>query len=123
MNTIKNTLIITAWILLLTAGQAALGESVEIPGGSSTGQAGGPGVFPTDGVIVSYGHLDLGSEDNVRELYSLLQRATKQVCGGGATSHSRSSIMKSSRLRCYRKTLTQAVNNIDNEILTRIHAG
>lgn len=129
MNTIKNTLTITACILLLTAGQAALadtsnvGPSLEVPGGSATGQAGAPGVYPSDEITVSYADLNLQSEEDVRALYSLLQRASKQVCGGGAMTHSRSAIMKSSRLRCYRKTLTNAVNNIGNENLARLHAG
>ncbi len=72
---------------------------------------------------VSYADLNLENEESVRVLYRRLKRASKEACGGGSLRHSRSVIMKSSRLQCYRETLSNAVDNIDNEDLTRIHAG
>ncbi len=77
----------------------------------------------THKATVSYVDLNLENEEGVRVLYRRLQRASKEVCGGGSLRHSRSIIMKSSRLQCYRETLSNAVDNIDNEDLTRIHAG
>jgi UrcA family protein len=72
---------------------------------------------------VSYADLNLANEESVRVLYRRLKRASKEACGGGSLRHSRSIIMKSSRLQCYRETLSNAVDKIDNENLTRIHAG
>ena len=72
---------------------------------------------------VSYADLNLENEEGVRVLYRRLKRASKEACGGGSLRHSRSIIMKSSRLQCYRETLSNAVDKIDNENLTRIHAG
>ena len=123
MNITKSTLAITACTLLLTAGQTALAESAQILEGSASGQAGAPAHFPSDSITVSYADLDLASEESVQVLYRRLQRASRQACGGGAMSHSRSIIMKSSRLRCYRQLLTDAIASIDNENLTRYHAG
>ncbi len=72
---------------------------------------------------VSYADLNLESEEGARVLYRRLQRASKEVCGGGSLKHGRSIIMKSSRLQCYREKLSNAVDKIDNKDLTRIHAG
>ena len=92
----------------------------------------GPAVVQAAGTIsyfevgkasVSYADLNLENEEGVRVLYRRLKRASKEACGGGSLRHSRSIIMKSSRLQCYRETLSNAVDKIDNENLTRIHAG
>ncbi len=72
---------------------------------------------------VSYADLNLENEEGVRELYQRLKRASKGVCGGASSRHAGSVIKKSSRQQCYRETLSNAVDNIDNEDLTRIHAG
>ncbi len=72
---------------------------------------------------VSYADLNLESEEGVQVLYRRLKRASKGVCGGASSRHGGSVIMKSSRQQCYRETLSNAVDNIDNEDLTRIHAG
>ena len=85
--------------------------------------AGTPSYIEDDEIAVSYADLNLESEESVRVLYRRLKRASKEACGGGSLRHSRSIIMKSSRLQCYRETLSNAVDNIDNEDLTRIHAG
>ena len=92
----------------------------------------GPAVVQPAGTIsyfddgkaaVSYADLDLANEESVRVLYRRLKRASKEACGGRSLRHSRSIIMKSSRLQCYRETLSNAVDKFDNEDLTRIHAG
>ena len=79
--------------------------------------------FEVGKASVSYADLNLENEEGVRVLYRRLKRASKEACGGGSLRHSRSIIMKSSRLQCYRETLSNAVDKIDNENLTRIHAG
>ncbi len=81
-------------------------------------------IYIEDGkVSVSYADLNLENEQSVRVLYGRLQRASKEVCGSGSLRHGGSVIMKSSGVRCYRKTLSNAVDKIDNEDLSRIHAG
>jgi len=74
-------------------------------------------------VSVSYADLNLENEEGARVLYRRLQRASREVCSGGALSYSRSVIMKSSRLQCYREKLSNAVDKFYNEDLARIHAG
>ncbi len=77
----------------------------------------------TNKVTVSYADLNLENEEGVRVLYQRLKRASKGACGGGSLRHGGSIIMKSSRLQCYRETLSNAVDKFENEDLTRIHAG
>ena len=92
---------------------------------------GGPAVVLADtssniedgNVTVSYADLNLENEESVRELYQRLQNASKEVCVGGSLKYGGSIIMKSSRVRCYQKALSNAVDEFDNEDLTRIHAG
>jgi len=96
---------------------------VIVLGGPAVVLAGTPSYIEDAKATVSYADLNLENEESVRVLYRRLQRASKEVCGGGSLRHSRSIIMKSSRLQCYRETLSNAVDNIDNEDLTRIHAG
>ncbi len=92
----------------------------------------GPAVVQATGTIsyfevgkasVSYADLNLENEEGVRVLYQRLKRASKGACGGGSLRHGGSIIMKSSRLQCYRETLSNAVDKFENEDLTRIHAG
>jgi UrcA family protein len=132
MNIIKNSLTITACTLLLTAGQAALAESAAKSAISPSavvlvspaiGLKGTPGSFESTRITVSYADLNLESDEDVQVLYRLLQRASKEACNGGKLKYRRSVILKSSSLRCYRKSLSNAVSKIDNENLTRFHAG
>ena len=96
---------------------------VIVLGGPATVLADTISYFDDGKAAVSYADLNLENEESVRVLYRRLKRASKEACGGGSLRHSRSIIMKSSRLQCYRETLSNAVDNIDNEDLTRIHAG
>ena len=132
MNIIKKTLTITACALVMTAGQTALAESAdesamapaaEVLDGPAIGLVRTPISVEFTRVAVSYADLTLDSTEGVQGAYRLLQRAAKEVCSGAAERHGRSVIMKSSRLRCYREALSSAVENIDNENLTRFHAG
>ncbi len=77
-----------------------------------------------DKVAVSYTDLNLESEESVRVLYRRLKRASKKVCGirpkkiyGSSVYH-----MWESQ-RCYRATLSHSVDKVDNDDLTRMHAG
>ena len=76
---------------------------------------------------VSYADLNLENEEGVRVLYQRLQHASKEVCGVASLKIPESILAKSSRRRatrqCYRESLSNAVDKIDNEDLTRIHAG
>ncbi len=78
---------------------------------------------------VSYADLNLESEESVRVLYRRLKRASSNLCSTtppkiagslpivfqlGNTQETR---------RCYRESLSKAVDKFDNEDLTRIHAG
>ena len=131
MNAITKTLTITATALLLTAGQSALADSLGEPITGAIKEAfEGPAirlVFApnSESVIttVSYTSQDLESDEGVQDVYQLLQRASKDACGGENTRNGRNVIMKSSHVRCYQQSLSKAVSEIDNENLTRIHAG
>ena len=91
----------------------------------------GPAVVQAAGTIsyievgkasVSYADLNLESEEGARMLYRRLKRASKQVCS--APSGSLEAILAVHEIRrCYLDTLSNAVDNIDNDDLTRIHAG
>ncbi len=75
---------------------------------------------------VSYADLNLESEEDVQELYRRLQYASKEVCNVASPQTADSYVMKLVRQqatqRCYREALSNAVDNFDNENLTRIHA-
>ena len=76
-----------------------------------------------DKVAVSYADLNLEYEEGARVLYGRMKRASKKVCGirpkkiyGSSVYH-----MWESQ-RCYRATLSNAVENLGNEDVSRLHA-
>ncbi len=98
---------------------------------------GGPAVVLADTISylevgkasVSYTDLDLESEEGVRVLYRRLKRASSNLCSAtppkiagslpiiyqlGNTQVTR---------RCYRESLSNAVDRFDDDDLTRVHAG
>ncbi len=77
----------------------------------------------TNKATVSYADLNLESEQGVRVLYRRLQRTSKEVCGVTSLQIAGSLNFLSKTKQCYRETLSNAVDKIDNEDLTRIHAG
>ncbi len=84
--------------------------------------AGTPSNFEDAKATVSYAGLNLESDEGVRVLYRRLQRASRKVCG--APSGSAEAILAVHVIQlCYRETLSNAVDKIDNEDLTRVHAG
>jgi UrcA family protein len=97
----------------------------------------GPAVVQAAGTIsyievgkasVSYADLNLESEESVRVLYRRLKRASKELCSATPPRVAGSvpiffEINTQETRRCYREALSNAVDKIDNEDLTRIHAG
>ena len=78
---------------------------------------------------VSYADLNLENEESVRVLYRRLKRASNKLCSD-APPKIAGSLPKIYQLsngveiwQCYREALSNAVDKIDNEDLTRIHAG
>ena len=73
-------------------------------------------------VTVSYADLNLENEAGVQVLYGRLQRASSNVCD--ATSLQIIGIIGRQQVsQCYRETLADLVQKVDNANLTRIHAG
>ncbi len=72
---------------------------------------------------VSYADLNLESEEGVRDLYRRLQHASKVVCSAKSLKITLSPFVNYQVRGCYRHTLSDAVDKVDNEDLTRIHAG
>ncbi len=98
---------------------------------------GGPAVVLADTITyievgkasVSYADLHLESEESARVLYRRLKRASKELCSD-APPKIAGSLPKIYQLssgleirQCYREALSNAVDKIDNDDLTRIHAG
>ncbi len=74
-------------------------------------------------VIVSYADLNLENEEGVRVLYQRLQYASTEVCSVASRRIALSIGYVQGTKRCYRETLSNAVDKFDNEDLSRIHAG
>ena len=74
-------------------------------------------------VKVTYADLNLEKEAGTHVLYRRLQQASKRACGVESFQNAGSVSAMSDSKRCYRVTLTAAIEKIDNKILTRIHEG
>jgi len=72
---------------------------------------------------VSYADLNLENEEGVRVLYQRLQYASTEVCSVASRLIALSIGYVQGTQRCYRETLSNAVDKFDNEDLTRVHAG
>ncbi len=95
---------------------------VIVLGGPAVVLAGTHPYFESAKVRVSYADLNLENEEGVRVLYRRLKHASRKVCG--APSGSVEAILAVHQIkRCSRETLSNAVDKVDNEDLTRIHAG
>ncbi len=98
---------------------------------------GGPAVVLADTISyfevgkasVSYADLNIESEESVRVLYQRLKRASKELCSAtppriaGSLPKIYQSRNGLKHWQCYREALSNAVAKVDNEDLTRIHAG
>ena len=96
---------------------------VIVLGGPAVVLAGTPSDFEDPKVTVSYADLNLNTEKGVQTLYRRLKRASKEV--SGFTSFGRvgdAGRMQKAR-QSYRNALSNAVEKIDNERLSEIHAG
>ena len=78
---------------------------------------------------VSYADLNLESEESVRVLYRRLKRVSNKLCSAAPPKvagllpviHQLGNTQETRR--CYRESLSNAVERFDNDDLTRIHAG
>ena len=72
---------------------------------------------------VAYADLNLENEAGAQVIYRRLKRASRDVCGV-TTFQSAGSVSQVQKFQqCYRESLTSAVQKIDSDLLTRIHAG
>lgn len=83
--------------------------------------AGSPSDLENGGIAVSYADLNLQNEEGVQVLYRRLRQASRDVCGDTPLKLVGPVLRQANE--CYRETLTEAVEKVDNENLTRIHAG
>ncbi len=72
-------------------------------------------------VKVSYGDLNLEKYEGAKALYRRLQQASRQACGLRSFSRERSLKSHTEELDCYGNALSEAVAEIDNDLLTQIH--
>ena len=76
-------------------------------------------VLEDPAVTVSYSDLDLSSMDGVKTLYQRLKSSARKVCGGqkGIETIDR----RLQRRECVDTALADAVEDIDNQLLDRLH--
>ncbi len=92
-------------------------------GGPAVVLAGTPSYVEATEITGSYADLHLNTEPDVQTLYRRLQRASKEVSGFTSRRKFGSvSLMQKAR-QSYRNALSNAVEKIDNERLSEIHAG
>ncbi len=96
---------------------------VIVLGGPAVVLAGTPSDFEDAKVTVSYADLNLENEEGVQTLYRRLQRASKEVSGFKYVRKAGIVWLWVEARQSYRKALSNAVEKIDNERLSEIHAG
>ncbi len=96
---------------------------VIVLGGPAVVLAGTPSDFEDAKVTVSYADLNLETEKGVQTLYRRLQRASKKVSGFTSFGVVGTARLMQKAGQSYRNTLSNAVEKIDNERLSAIHAG
>ena len=74
-------------------------------------------------VKVSYADLNLDKAAGAKVLYRRLQIAAKQACGVQSFKREGSLANTLDRRSCYRETLAAAVKKVDNDNVSKIHAG
>ncbi len=72
-------------------------------------------------VKVSYADPNLEKQAGAKALYRRLQQASKQACGFRGLKIAGTVKRMAETQRCYRETLSAAVEKVDNELLTQIH--
>ncbi len=85
--------------------------------------AGTPSYFEDTEITVSYADLNLNTEKDVQTLYKRLQHASKEVSGFRSLT-TVGDVGRFQKLRqYYNETLSNAVESVNNERLSEIHAG
>ncbi len=92
-------------------------------GGPTVVLADTPSYFGDPEAAFSYANLNLENEESVQTLYRRLQRASQEVCGVTSLRNVGSLYRLRKIDQCYRESLSNAVDRIDNERLSEIHAG
>ncbi len=96
---------------------------VIVLGGPAVVLAGTFSDFEDAKVTVSYADLNLETEKGVQTLYRRLQHASKEISGVPSLRIVGSLRRLQETRQYYRETLFNAVEKIDNERLSEIHAG
>ena len=74
-------------------------------------------------VKVSYADLNIHSEAGAKALYARLKSASERVCDVGSFwEHGSITKFRDAKM-CYVEVLSQAVENIDSDALSKIHSG
>jgi len=72
-------------------------------------------------VKVSYADLNLEKQEGAKALYRRLRQASKQACDYRGLKVAGSIRQAVETQRCYHKALTEAVADLDNEMVTELH--
>ncbi len=72
-------------------------------------------------VKVSYADLNLEKQAGAKALYRRLQQASKQACGHRGLKEAGTIKLLNETRRCYHETLSEAVAEVDSELVTQIH--
>lgn len=84
--------------------------------------AGGPGQAEDTSIKVSYEDLNIDSAAGARVLYARLKRASERACNVESLSEHGSIERALDAKACYDEVLSNAVENVGSDALTRIHA-
>ncbi len=71
-------------------------------------------------VKVSYADLNLEKQEGAKALYLRLQQASRQACDVRGLDTEWAKNMRDAR-QCYQQALSEAVAEVDNELLSQIH--
>lgn len=85
--------------------------------------AASPSQFDTNSITVSYADLNIESAEGARVLYTRLKRASREACDVHTLTVAGSVRRVAQAQACYREALSEAVEEIDSDALTKIHAG
>ena len=85
--------------------------------------AGAPDQAADNSIKVSYADLNIQSEAGARVLYARLKRASEKACNVESLSELGSVDRARNARVCYDEVLSNAVENIDSDALTRMHVG
>ena len=108
----------TIKVKMILAGALAIGLTTP-----TIGVAASPDQLDASSVRVSYGDLNIHSKAGAKVLYSRLKNAAEEACS--IESHVRfSSLRTVQKTRvCYQEALASAVERIESDELSKIHAG